>query len=71
METSNNKKPSRSFLQYSSLAFQMLAPILIGVFLGKYLDEKYDGNGLYLALIALFSVVVSIYVGIKDLIQRK
>lgn len=53
------------------MAFQMLFTIGIGVFLGMYLDEKFDGDGLILALVSLFFVFVSIYLGIKDLIIKK
>jgi len=49
----------------------MLGTIALGVFLGKYVDEKIDGNGLWLALISVFFVIVAIYIGIKDLISKK
>ena len=65
------KKRYNSYLKYSSLAFQMLGTIALGVFLGKYVDEKIDGNGLWLALISVFFVIVAIYIGIKDLISKK
>ncbi len=65
------KEQSKKYLKYSSLAFQMLSPILIGVLLGKYLDTKYNGEGLYLALVSVFSVLIAIYLGIKDLINPK
>lgn len=70
-DPSNIKKQSKGFIKYSSLAFQMLATIVIGVLLGKYVDNKFDGGGLYLALISLFFVVGAIYVGIRDLIKPK
>ena len=53
------------------MAFQMLLTISIGVFLGVHLDEKFAGEGLILALVSLFFVSVSIYLGIKDLIFKK
>lgn len=70
-QTSKQNKQSKGFLKYISLAFQMLIPILIGVFLGQYLDKKFNGNGLYLALTSLFFVVGAIYLGIKDLIKSQ
>lgn len=68
-DPSNIKKQYKGFLKYSSLGFQMLATILIGVFLGKFIDNKFEGEGLYLALISLFFVVGAIYLGIRDLIK--
>ena len=56
-------------MQYLPLATQMLMPILIGVFLGKYLDNKFNGNGVYLGLTSFVFVVISIYLGIRDLIK--
>ena len=53
------------------MAFQMIATILIGVFLGKYVDEKFNGGGLYMAVISLFFVFAGIYLSIKDLIKPK
>lgn len=47
----------------------MLGTIVIGVLLGQYVDKRFNGEGLYLALIALFFVVSAIYIGIKDLIR--
>lgn len=70
-DPSNIKKQSNGFLKYTSLAFQMLATIVIGVLLGRYIDAKFDGEGLYLSLISLFFVVGAIYIGIKDLINPK
>lgn len=69
-DLSNINKQSKGFIKYSSLAFQMLATIVLGVLLGQYIDKKCNGEGLYLALISLFFVVTAIYVGIKDLIKQ-
>jgi len=65
------KKRYNSYLKYSSLAFQMLGTIALGLLTQKYVDEKNDGNGLWLALISVFFVIVAIYIGIKDLISKK
>ncbi|MGB0885194.1 MAG: AtpZ/AtpI family protein [Chitinophagales bacterium] len=70
-ETSNIKKPSKQFIKYTALGSQMLIVIVLGIFLGKYIDESFNGEGLYLAFISLFFVVASIYLGIKDLIKTK
>lgn len=67
----NKKNKVNSYLRYSSLTFQMLGTIALGTFLGIYIDEKYNGNGLWLALITVFFVIVAIYLGIKDLLIKK
>ena len=65
------KKPSKNFIKYTSLAFQMLFTITAGVLLGNYLDDKFEGGGLILALVSVFFVIAGIYIGIKDLIFPK
>ena len=49
----------------------MLATIIAGVVLGNFLDIKFQGEGLILALVSVFFVVAAIYIGIKDLISPK
>ena len=70
-ETSLIKKRSKNFLKYTTLAFQMLGTIILGVFIGEFVDEKFNGNGLWLAIISVVFVVIAIYLGIKDLIVKK
>ena len=65
-----SKRKNNYFLRYLPLASQMLMIIILGVFLGNYIDEKYNGDGLWLALISVFSVIVAIYLGIKDLLKK-
>ena len=64
------KRKKNYFLRYFPLASQMLMTIILGVFLGNYIDEKYNGNGLWLALISVSSVIIAIYLGIKDLLKK-
>ncbi len=49
----------------------MLGTIILGVFIGEFVDEKFNGNGLWLAIISVVFVVIAIYLGIKDLIVKK
>jgi uncharacterized transporter YbjL len=53
--------------QYSSLGFQMLFVILIGVFAGKQLDKHFPNEkGWFTIAFSLFSVVASlVYVVVK------
>lgn len=71
MKGRNTKKPYKSYIRYSSLAFQMLSTIILGAFLGIYIDDKFNGDGLWLALITVLFVIAAIYLGIKDLLVKK
>jgi F0F1-type ATP synthase assembly protein I len=59
--------------QYSSLGFQMLFVILIGVFAGKQLDKYFPNEkGWFTIALSLFSVVASlVYVVVKLLRGQK
>lgn len=70
-EKLSNRRYTKKYIQYSSLAFQMLGTIVLGVFLGSYLDKKFNGDGLWLALVSVFFVISAIYIGIKDLIRKQ
>ncbi len=54
-----NKKVN-SYLKYSGIGFQLIAVILIGVFAGRYLDERFQNDtpyftaGLILVLLVVF-----------------
>lgn len=48
---------------------QILAPILVGVFLGKYLDEYFGYNKLFKISLTLFGVFAGMYIVIKEVIS--
>ena len=56
-----NKKVN-SYLKYSGIGFQLIAVILIGVFVGKYLDKRFQNDtpyftaGLILVLLVVFLI---------------
>lgn len=74
-----NKKPENrknrlsglnSYAKYSSLAFQMLAIILVGAVGGFLLDKVVPMKfPLFTVLLTSLSVILSIYYAIKDLIK--
>ena len=69
----NNKKKKylNSYARYSSIAFQMLAIILLGIWGGVKLDEWVQFQFPVFTLILSFvSVGMAIYVVIKDLIKK-
>ncbi len=78
MTKENNKKTSRNkskkyldnYARYTSIAFQMLAIILIGVFGGIKLDEWLELKfPVFTVILAILSVVLAIYYTVKDLVK--
>lgn len=70
MDQQNNQR-LRDYARYSSLAFQMLAIILLAVFggirLDKWLAWKFP---LFTVIGALAGVGMSIYFAVKDLLKK-
>lgn len=71
---SENQKNSPSnlnnYAKYSSIAFQMLAIILLGVFGGIKLDKVVPMEfPLFTVLFTILAVILSLYYTIKDLIR--
>lgn len=71
MKQPSKKKRSKppKFIQYSGMAFQMIATILIGVGIGYFLDSYFDTGKIFTAIFALLFVVVSMYLTLKDFIK--
>jgi len=67
-----NKENLSNFTKYSSLAFQMIAIIAVGVFGGIQLD-RWVGTPkpIFTICLSLFSVVGAIYFAVKDFIVKK
>ncbi|OIP01730.1 MAG: hypothetical protein AUJ97_06755 [Bacteroidetes bacterium CG2_30_32_10] len=66
----NSKPPLHNYATYSSLAFQMLAIMLIGVFGGLKLDDWIGTRPIFTIIITLLAVIFSIYYAIKDFIKK-
>lgn len=68
----NKKKQLNNYARYSSIAFQMLAIILLGVFGGVKLDEWIDtGFPIFTVLLSIISVFLSIYQVTRDFLRNK
>jgi F0F1-type ATP synthase assembly protein I len=66
----SNPSSLNSYVKYSSLAFQMIAIILVGVIGGYQLDKVVPMKfPLFTVLFTVLSVIFSIYYAIKDLIK--
>ncbi|ADI00642.1 AtpZ/AtpI family protein [Salisediminibacterium selenitireducens] len=54
----------RSFALMSTISAYFIGPVLLGVFVGRWLDERYDGSGLFIAggmLVGLTTGVIGIF----------
>lgn len=49
---------NKSMMVYFGVAFELTGFLLAGYFLGNYLDQKFVGRGLYLALAMMGSLVL-------------
>ena len=64
------KKYLDSYARYSSIGFQMLAIILIGVFGGVKLDQwlKLEAP-VFTVILSILSVILAIYYAVKDFLR--
>jgi len=72
MNPNNQKKPLNDYAKYSSIAFQMVAIMLLGV-LGGYKLDKWLTNDkhIFVVVFSILSVIVAIYYVTKDLLNKK
>ncbi len=67
-----NSTSLNSYAKYSSVAFQMAAIILLGIFGGIQLDKLVKIEfPLFTVLFAILSVIFAIYFAIHDLLKMK
>lgn len=73
MENQNQKKKLlENYAKYSTIAFQMIVIILLGVFGGIELDKVVNWEfPVFTVLFSILSVILSIYYVTKDLMKRK
>lgn len=70
MEEKKQKKPLNKYARFSGIAFQMIAIIAIGTYIGIRIDEKYpNDNDIYTLLFSLGSVIISILYVIRQIIS--
>lgn len=68
----NPRKPLNDYGRYSSIAFQMVAIILAGVFGGHYLDKYLNFQfPVFTVVLSLLSVILAMYFVVKDLLNKK
>jgi F0F1-type ATP synthase assembly protein I len=66
----NPRKNLNDYARYSSIAVQMLAIILVGVFSGFKLDQWLQTKPILTVILSIVSVALSIYFVTKDLLRR-
>jgi len=68
----NQSSGLEKFAKYSGIAFQMLAIILLFVWGGSKLDEKFnDGESLYVIILSVLGVFISLFISLRDFIRFK
>lgn len=69
---SSKKDNLKAWAKYSSMGFQMLAIMLLGVWGGLQLDKYLETTKPYFTIIlTIIAVILAIYTSIKDLIRMK
>ncbi len=59
------------YIRYSAIAFQMGGIIGLGVWLGYWLDGRYNTQTPWFTIgIGLFSIFVALYVSLKDFLKK-
>jgi F0F1-type ATP synthase assembly protein I len=71
MEPQKNKKKSikssGSLLRYTDIVFRMGATIALGIWFGKWLDEKMNrATPIYLPIFAILATGLAMYLVIRD-----
>ncbi len=68
----NRKSALSDYGRYSSLAYQMIAIILVGVFGGIKLDQIVRWEfPVFTLILTILAVFMSMYYAVKDLIRNK
>ena len=71
MNQDQNKRALNNYARYSSIAFQMLVIILLGIFAGFKLDQWLHIKPVLTIIFSLSSVILAIYFVTRDLLKKK
>lgn len=72
MNNNKPKKPLKNVAVLSGIAIQMGVTIYLFVFLGKWLDAKFNnGDKLFIIIMTLLGVAISLYAVIKQVNKIK
>lgn len=68
----NQTNQNRSFLSYTGMAFQMIVTILVGTFLGRFIDAKTNSKFPVFTLIGILGgIALSLFRVFQSLKQKK
>ena len=67
---SKKRLADNKYLKYSGLGFQLIGALLLGLFVGKWLDKKFGTEPYLLALSLVLCLAAGMYIVIKDLIKK-
>jgi len=70
-ENSRKKKPSNAYLKYSGMAFQMIAVMLIFLFLGRFLDQNFNTEPILTAICTILGVFIAIAFFMIQILKEK
>lgn len=70
-ESSKRKKPSKAYLKYSGMAFQMISIMLIFLFLGKYLDRQFLTEPILTVVFVILGVFLAIAFFMIQILKEK
>ena len=59
----------RSYAEYSGLALQMIAPILAGVYGGRWLDAYLGGGRAWTIVGSLLGIALALYLPLRGLLR--
>jgi len=68
---SRKKKPSEQYLKYSSLAFQIIAFIVLALLIGWGLDKVFKLTFLFKLIFGVLGVIGAMYVTVKEVLNNK
>ncbi|MBS4536447.1 AtpZ/AtpI family protein [Clostridium sp. D2Q-14] len=59
-DNNDNKRKTLQYLAYiSQIGISMIVPIMIGIFLGKFLDDSFGTKVLFLAIFSVIGVAAA------------
>lgn len=74
LKTKNKKTSDKitNYLKYSSLAFEMMFIIFLGVFGGREFDKWLDNEKpVFTAVLSVLAVLLALFYAVKDFIKKK
>lgn len=67
---SSEKSVLKELGPYMNLGIQLIIPIILGVFGGKWLDEEYDTKPLWIVTLSVLGIIIGLYSFIKTVIKE-